>query len=93
MFGFFGFPSFEQTDVKGGIPYPAPGEKAQWGHAIVAIAASQRETIDTVAALNHAIRALETLTHTLSTTPDRQTTPRPTATGSGHGKADETTDC
>ena len=37
MFGFFGFPSFEQTDVKGGIPYPAPGEKAQWGHAIVAI--------------------------------------------------------
>lgn len=37
MFGFFGFPSFNYSDVKGGIPYPCPGEKAQWGHAIVAI--------------------------------------------------------
>jgi len=37
MFGFYGFDSFEQTDVKGGIPYPCPGEEAQWGHAIVAI--------------------------------------------------------
>jgi C1A family cysteine protease len=37
MFGFFGFPSFGETDVKGGIPYPCPGEKAQWGHAIVAV--------------------------------------------------------
>lgn len=37
MFGFFGFPSFGQTDVKGGIPFPCPGEKAQWGHAIVAV--------------------------------------------------------
>lgn len=37
MFGFFGFPSFNQTNVKGGIPYPCPDEKAQWGHAIVAI--------------------------------------------------------
>jgi len=37
MFGFYGFPSFESCDVKGGIPYPCPGEKAQWGHAIVAV--------------------------------------------------------
>jgi len=37
MFGFWGFPSFSSTDVKGGIPYPCPGEKAEWGHAIVAI--------------------------------------------------------
>jgi C1A family cysteine protease len=37
MFGFYGFPSFSSTDVKGGIPYPCPGEKAQWGHAIVAV--------------------------------------------------------
>jgi len=37
MFGFFGFPSFEQSDVKGGIPYPCPGEQAQWGHAIAAV--------------------------------------------------------
>ena len=37
MFGFWGFPSFSSTDVKGGIPYPCPGEQAQWGHAIVAV--------------------------------------------------------
>jgi len=37
MFGFFGFPSFGQSNVKGGIPYPCPGEQAQWGHAIVAL--------------------------------------------------------
>lgn len=37
MFGFYGFPSFNQSDVKGGIPYPCPGEQAAWGHAIVAV--------------------------------------------------------
>ncbi len=37
MFGFFGFPSFNESDVKGGIPYPCPNEEAQWGHAIVAV--------------------------------------------------------
>lgn len=37
MFGFYGFPSFSQADIKGGIPYPCPGEKAEWGHAIVAV--------------------------------------------------------
>ena len=37
MFGFYGFPSFDQSNVKGGIPYPCPGEQAQWGHAIVAV--------------------------------------------------------
>lgn len=37
MFGFFGFPSFNYSNVKGGIPFPCPGEKAQWGHAIVAV--------------------------------------------------------
>jgi len=37
MFGFWGFPSFDSADVKGGIPYPCPGEVAQWGHAIVAV--------------------------------------------------------
>jgi C1A family cysteine protease len=37
MFGFWGFPSFGSCDVKGGIPYPCPGERAQWGHAIVAV--------------------------------------------------------
>lgn len=37
MFGFWGFPSFGQSDVKGGIPYPCPGERARWGHAIAAV--------------------------------------------------------
>ena len=37
IFGFFGFPSFNNTDTVGGIPFPCPGEQAQWGHAIVAV--------------------------------------------------------
>jgi len=37
MFGFWGFPSFDACDVPGGIPYPCPGERAEWGHAIVAV--------------------------------------------------------
>jgi C1A family cysteine protease len=37
MFGFWGFSSFDNTNVKGGIPYPCQGETAQWGHAIVAV--------------------------------------------------------
>jgi len=37
MFGFYGFPSFDKTDVKGGIPYPCPNEQSQWGHAVMAV--------------------------------------------------------
>lgn len=37
MFGFYGFDSFNNSDVKGGIPIPCPGENAKWGHAIVAV--------------------------------------------------------
>lgn len=37
MFGFWGFPSFNDTEVKGDIPYPCKGEQAEWGHAIVAV--------------------------------------------------------
>ena len=37
MFGFFGFQSFDSTNVVGGIPYPCQGEQAVWGHAIVAV--------------------------------------------------------
>lgn len=37
MFGFFGFSSFNETDIKGGIPYPCSGEQAKWGHAIVTV--------------------------------------------------------
>ena len=37
MFGFYGFPSFEASDVIGGIPYPCDDEQAEWGHAIVSV--------------------------------------------------------
>ncbi|AAM06588.1 C1 family peptidase [Methanosarcina acetivorans] len=37
MFGFYGFPSFKDTDVKGGIPFPGPDERSIWGHAVVAV--------------------------------------------------------
>jgi C1A family cysteine protease len=37
MFGFWGFHSYDQSDVKGGIPYPAENESAEWGHAVVAV--------------------------------------------------------
>ena len=37
MFGFWGFNSINDTNVKGGIPYPCPGESAQWGHAIATV--------------------------------------------------------
>lgn len=36
MFGFFGFPSFNDSSG-GNIPFPCPGESAKWGHAIVAV--------------------------------------------------------
>ncbi|MFX0197476.1 MAG: C1 family peptidase [Candidatus Hodarchaeota archaeon] len=45
MFGFWGFPSFSWCDVKGGIPYPCPGERAQWGHAVVAVGYDDRKKI------------------------------------------------
>ncbi len=45
MFGFWGFPSFTSSDVRGGIPYPCPGERAQWGHAIVAVGYDDNKTI------------------------------------------------
>jgi C1A family cysteine protease len=37
IFGFYVFPSYTQADVKGAFPYPAPGERAFAGHAIVAV--------------------------------------------------------
>ncbi len=37
MFGFFGFDSFDRSNIRGGIPFPCPGERARWGHAIVAV--------------------------------------------------------
>jgi len=37
MFGFYGFDSFKDADIPGGIPHPCDGERAQWGHAIAAV--------------------------------------------------------
>lgn len=37
MFGFWGFQSFEDTDIPGNIPYPCKGENTQWGHAVVTV--------------------------------------------------------
>jgi C1A family cysteine protease len=45
MFGFWGFPSFNNADVLGGIPYPCAGEQAQWGHAIVAVGYDDKKKI------------------------------------------------
>lgn len=45
MFGFFGFPSFNDCDTAGGIPYPCPGEQAEWGHAIVAVGYDDKKKI------------------------------------------------
>ncbi len=36
MFGFWGFPSYKDSDIPGAIPYPCPGETSAWGHAVVA---------------------------------------------------------
>ena len=37
MFGFYGFPSFEQGNIPGAIPYPGKGESSEWGHAVAAV--------------------------------------------------------
>jgi C1A family cysteine protease len=49
MFGFWGFNSFDKTNVPGGIPFPGPGESAQWGHAIVAIGYDDNKKIKNTA--------------------------------------------
>ncbi len=37
MFGFYGFDSFDHSNVAGGIPFPCSGERAKWGHGIVIV--------------------------------------------------------
>jgi C1A family cysteine protease len=49
MFGFWGFSSFSSTDVKGGIPYPCPDERAQWGHAVAAVGYDDNKKITNTA--------------------------------------------
>ncbi|MBU0943540.1 MAG: cysteine protease [Proteobacteria bacterium] len=45
MFGFFGFPSFNNNTAPGEIPYPCPGEQAEWGHAIMAVGYDDKKEI------------------------------------------------
>ncbi len=45
MFGFYGFPSFDDTDEKGSVPFPCVNEKAEWGHAIVAVGFDDKREI------------------------------------------------
>ena len=45
MFGFFGFPSFEDSNSPGSIPYPCNNENAEWGHAVVAIGYDDKKKI------------------------------------------------
>lgn len=37
VFGFFGFPSFDEGAAPGDIPMPCIDEKAEWGHAVLAV--------------------------------------------------------
>ncbi len=45
MFGFFGFPSFSETDKDGAIPFPCPNEQAEWGHAVVAVGYDDKKEV------------------------------------------------
>ena len=45
MFGFFGFPSFEDSDTPGSIPYPCKSEQAEWGHAVMAVGYDDKKVI------------------------------------------------
>ena len=45
MFGFWGFPSYKPSTGIGEIPYPCSGEKAIWGHAVVAVGYDDEKVI------------------------------------------------
>lgn len=45
MFGFYGFPSFEESDSQGAIPYPGDSEQANWGHAVAAVGYDDKKKI------------------------------------------------
>ena len=45
MFGFYGFPSFGSGKEKGDIPFPGKSEKAEWGHAIVAVGYDDKKEV------------------------------------------------
>ncbi len=45
MFGFYVFPSFEDSDTPGAIPYPCKNESAEWGHAVAAVGYDDKKKI------------------------------------------------
>jgi C1A family cysteine protease len=45
MFAFYGFPSWEASDVPGAFPFPGPDEKAEWAHAVSAMGYDDGVTI------------------------------------------------
>lgn len=58
MFGFYGFPSFEESDCPGGIPYPGKKERAEWGHAIAAVGYDDKKKIKNTRYGNETVGAL-----------------------------------
>lgn len=58
MFGFYGFPSFEESDSPGAIPYPGPSEQANWGHAIAAVGYDDKKKIKNTRFGNVSVGAL-----------------------------------
>lgn len=58
MFGFWGFQSFEDTDVPGDIPYPCKGENAQWGHAVMAVGYDDNRKISNLKCRNETTGAI-----------------------------------
>jgi len=58
MLGFYIFPSHSQADVKGAFPYPAPGETAFGGHAVVAVGYDDNLRIKNLASGQEEVGAL-----------------------------------
>lgn len=45
-FGFYGFPSFDDAINSGEVPFPSPGEKSQWAHAVMAVGYDDNKIIE-----------------------------------------------
>ncbi len=58
MFGFYGFPSGGQSNVKGGIPYPVHGEHSTWAHAVVAVGYDDTKKIKNLKSKKETVGAL-----------------------------------
>ncbi len=58
MLGFYGFGSFNDNVNPGEIPFPCPGEKIQWGHAILAVGYDNQKKIKNTRSCNETKGAL-----------------------------------